>query len=87
MTLDTLVCRPDPMGPTPAKPRLVSKRTIIDRLQGLGKLDQARAALDGADAYTRERWNSRDAILANDPTTHAMLRSVGADPDMVMAPE
>ncbi|HLL28965.1 MAG TPA: hypothetical protein VKT73_15115 [Xanthobacteraceae bacterium] len=66
--------------------RLVQKTVIVDRLQTAGKLNAARAALDAADLYTRERWNARDAIYADDPTALALLQAVGADPNVIMAP-
>lgn len=71
-----------------AKPerRLVPKRVIIDRLHAAGLLDAARNALDSAPLYTRERWNARDAIYADDPESIAFLRAVGADPDVILAP-
>ena len=65
---------------------LVPKRIIIDRLQAAGKLDAARATLDAADLYTRERWNTRDAIYADDETAIALLNSIGADPAGILAP-
>lgn len=64
---------------------LVAKRVIVDRLQSNGKLDAARAALDAADLYTRERWNTRDMIFADDPTARGLLVSIGADPDVILA--
>jgi hypothetical protein len=66
---------------------LVPKRTIVDRLQAAGKLEAARAALDAADLYTRERWNTREAIFADDETALALLSAIGADPDSILAPE
>ncbi len=71
----------------PAERRLVSKATIVDRLQAAGKLDAARAALDAQDLYTRERWNSRSAIYADDVTAIALLQAIGADPAVILAPE
>jgi hypothetical protein len=65
---------------------LVPKRIIIDRLHSAGKLDDARAALDAADLYTRERWNTRDAIYADDETAIALLGLIGADPAGILAP-
>ena len=66
--------------------RLVPKRLIIDRLHAAGLLDIARKALDAADLYTRERWNARDAVFADDPESVAFLRLIGADPDVILAP-
>lgn len=65
--------------------RLVPKRIIIDRLHAAGLLDIARKALDAADLYTRERWNARDAVFADDPDTVGFLRLIGADPDTILA--
>lgn len=66
---------------------LVPKSVIIDRLHSVGKLDAARAALDAADLYTRERWNTRTAIYADDPTALGLLSSIGADPAVILAAE
>ena len=66
--------------------RLVPKRLIIDRLHAAGLLEIARKALDRADLYTRERWNARDAVFADDPDTVGFLRLIGADPDTILAP-
>ena len=65
---------------------LVPKHLIVDRLQEAGKLATARAALDAADLYTRERWNARDAIYSDDATAVALLESIGADPADILAP-
>ena len=66
---------------------LVPKRLIVERLQAAGKLEAARAALDAADLYTRERWNTRDAIYADDETALALIAAIGADPITILAPE
>lgn len=66
---------------------LVPKRLIIDRLQAVGKLEAARATLDAADLYTRERWNTRDAIYADDAAAIALLAAIGADPTAILAAE
>jgi hypothetical protein len=65
---------------------LVPKHVIVDRLQAAGKLGAARAALDAADLYTRERWNTRDAIYADDESALALLAAIGADPADILAP-
>jgi hypothetical protein len=64
---------------------LVRKSVIVDRLQSAGLLVAARAALDAADLYTRERWNTRDAIYSNDPTALAFLASIGANAAEILA--
>jgi hypothetical protein len=66
---------------------LVPTRLIVDRLQTAGKLTAARAALDAAGLYLRERWNSRLSIFADDADARAMLTAIGANPDAILAPE
>jgi hypothetical protein len=66
---------------------LVPTRLIVDRLQAAGKLAAARAALDAADLYLRERWKSRLAIYADDAAARAMLAAIGADAAQILAPE
>lgn len=79
---------PDPADPLPEPaPRLVRKSLIIDRLYAMGKLDDAYAALQAAPLYDRQRWESRNAVYFNDPTMLAVLATIGADADAVMAPE
>ncbi|TPK70211.1 hypothetical protein FJ930_19790 [Mesorhizobium sp. B2-4-15] len=65
--------------------RLVPKRIIVDRLYAAGLLDKAKAAIDAADLYTQERWNSRTDIYADDPTALAMLAVIGGDPAVIFA--
>jgi hypothetical protein len=74
-----------PSNDPPAR-RLVRRSVIVDRLQAAGKLPAARAALDAADLYTRERWSAREAIYADDPTAIALLQAIGADPEAILAP-
>jgi hypothetical protein len=66
---------------------LVRKSVIVDRLQAAGLLAAARSTLDAADLYTRERWNTRDAIYADDATAITLLTAIGADPAAILAPE
>ena len=73
--------------PTPqVERRRVAKSVIVDRLYAAGKLDAARATLDAADTYTRERWNTRVEIYADDPTAIALLQAIGANPNEILAP-
>lgn len=67
--------------------RLVPKPLIVDRLHAAGKLDAALAALEAADLYTRQRWETRQAIYSDDPTALALLQAIGADADAILAPE
>jgi hypothetical protein len=73
-----------PPSAAPALRRVVRKSVIVERLQAAGLLEAARAALDAADLYTRERWNARDAIYADDPTAMALLQTIGADPEAIL---
>lgn len=77
----------DPTPPEQPSAGAVKKSTIIDRLYATGKLEAARQALDAADLYTRERWNTRTVILSDDPTANAFLVSIGADPAVILAGE
>lgn len=72
--------------PDAGSPRvLVPKYLIVDRLQAAGKLHAARAALDASDLYTRERWNTRDAIYADDAAALALLAATGVDSADILA--
>jgi hypothetical protein len=64
----------------------VPTRIIVDRLEAAGKLEAARAALDAAPLYTRERWNNRQLVNADDPDANALLQVIGADPAVILAP-
>jgi hypothetical protein len=65
----------------------VPTRMIVDRLEAAGKLEAARAALDAAPLYMRERWNNRQLVNADDPDANALLQAIGADPAVILAPE
>lgn len=71
----------------PVERRLVAKSLIVDRLYSTMKLDAALAALNAADTYTQQRWNTRDSIYADDPTALALLQAIGADPAVIFAAE
>lgn len=73
-------------APPPPERRLVPKRVIVDRLHAAGLLEAAKAAIDGADLYTQERWNSRTDIYADDPTALGLLEAIGGDPEVIFAP-
>lgn len=66
-------------------PVIIPKRVIVDRLHVAGKLEAAKAALDAADLYTQERWNTRTDIYADDPTALAMCQQIGVDPAVILA--
>lgn len=71
----------------PAEPRLVRKALIVDRLHAAGKLEAALSVLNSADAYTQQRWLTRDSVYFNDPTLVAALTAIGADVAAIMAVE
>jgi hypothetical protein len=83
---DGVAVFPPPEAVQPPRRRLVPRSLIVDRLAEAGKLALARAALDAADLYTRERWNTRAAIYADDAAALALLQTIGADPDLILAP-
>lgn len=64
---------------------LVAKRVIVDRLEQAGLLTAARTALDAADLYTQERWNTRDRIYADDPAAVGLIQAIGGDPAVILA--
>jgi hypothetical protein len=66
---------------------LLPKRLVVDRLQAAGKFEAAWAALDDADLYRSERWNTRDAVFADDAAAIAPLQGIGTDPDEILALE
>lgn len=72
-------------APHPPK-RQVLKSVIISRLIAAGKIADARAALE-SDAAAYARWwaPDRPAINFDDPEALALLRAIGADPDVIMA--
>lgn len=66
---------------------VISKLTLVERLNSAGLLTAARAAIDSADLFTQERWNAAQTISADEPTVIAVLTAIGADLDTVLAPE
>jgi hypothetical protein len=85
-TFDGVAFFPPPEAAQPPRRRLVPRSLIVDRLAAAGTLAMARAALDAADLHTRERWNTRAAIYADDAAALALLQAIDADPDMILAP-
>ena len=73
---------PPAVTPTPITvTRTFTKQFIVDKLQSLGKLEAARAALDLAPLYTREQWNNYASINPADSSVRALLEAIGVDPD------
>lgn len=66
--------------------RYVPKYTILRRLQDADKLAAAFAAFDQLDRGRRELWHAAQDIWSEDPDTLALLRAIGADPDVILAP-
>jgi hypothetical protein len=64
--------------------RTIEKRVIIDRLNSVGLLSKARAAMDSADLYTRERWNALSFFYVDYASTRGFLSAIGADPDAIL---
>lgn len=72
--------------PPQRRRRLVPKSLIVSRLNAVGKLVAASAALS-ADLYARERWYAPDkpAVYADDEEVLALLKAIGADPAVILA--
>lgn len=83
---DTLVASGAEIAPFAGR-RLVPKSTIVDRLNDAGKLSDASKALN-ADLYARERWYAPDkpGVYADDAEVLALLKVIGADPAVILAP-
>lgn len=82
---DAVYRRTQDPSTVPPPRRLVPKRVIVDRLHATGKLVAAKSALDAADLYTQERWNTRTEVYADDETTLQFLASIDADPEVILA--
>lgn len=70
----------------PAERRMVPKGIIVERLIAAGKIEAARAALAQISVADQERWNAKPAVYADDPRALALLRAIGADPAVILAP-
>lgn len=66
--------------------RLIPKGVIVERLIAAGKIEAARAALATLSVADQERWNAKPAVYADDPRALALLRAIGADPAVILAP-
>lgn len=73
-------------GDAPTPRRYVPKYTILRRLQDDGRLATAFQAFDQLSREKRELWHAAQDIWSEDPDTLALLRAIGADPDVIMAP-
>lgn len=66
--------------------RLVPKGVIVERLIAAGKIEAARAALAQISVADQERWNAKPAVYADDSRALDLLRAIGADPAVILAP-
>ena len=78
-----------PPAPEPEPPprRYVRKLLILDRLSDAGLFDAAFAALGGPGEVGYERWQAASEIAADDAQVRGLLTAIGADPDVILAPE
>lgn len=70
-----------------AAPRVLSKLTVIDRLNKAGLFKAAFTALGGPGALLYERWSAASEVNTKDPDVLALLGAIGADVQTVLAPE
>lgn len=74
-----------PARPEPG-PHAVSKYTIITRLEAAGKFADALAALR-SDDLLYEKWSAVTAIKPDDQPARDLFRSIGLNPDEILARE
>lgn len=68
--------------------RKVDRLLIVKRLDVAGKLAAAEAAMLETDPLTRQRWNmATGGVYADDPDTIDFLKTIGADPSVILAEE
>lgn len=77
---------PDPADVPESERRMVPKGVIVERLIAAGKIEAARAALAQISVADQERWNAKPAVYADDARALALLRAIGADPAVILAP-
>lgn len=65
--------------------RKVAKLTVIERLDAAGLFAAVMAALGGTGDLPYERWAASSEIYADDADFIAVLTSVGADPEVILA--
>jgi len=72
----------------PAERVRIDKTTVHERLIAAGKMDAAYAALMQNSTYFA-RWFApgHTYVYADDPDAIALLLAIGADPDVILAPE
>lgn len=67
--------------------RTIPKSVIVSRLIATNKIGAAKAALDASPAaFARWFASDRPAINHDDPDALALLKAIGADPDVILAP-
>jgi len=75
------------IGETPISRFLISKLVVIDRLYEHNHFENAILALGGPGAYHYERWVAASYLYSDDPGLLALLGAIGADPEIILAPE
>ena len=82
---------PTAIGPYQAPaagPLLLSKVTILDRLNAAGLLAKAFAAMGGPGSYVYERWQAASEMVdTTNPLVTQVLDAIGADKATILAPE
>lgn len=73
-----------PIAPTPR--RAVRKLLIVDRLIAAG-LAEAAAAGFAQQPVAKMRWDAATDVWADDADVIGFLTAIGADPDVILAPE
>lgn len=67
--------------------RTIPKSVIVSRLIAANKIGAAKAALDASPAaFARWFASDRPAINHDDPDALALLKAIGADPGVILAP-
>jgi hypothetical protein len=69
------------------EPYIVTKMTIVDRLEANGLIAAAEAQLAAITPYLRQKWLARNLIHSDAQDMWEFLISIGADPDVILAPD
>lgn len=71
-----------------ARPLLLSKVTILDRLNAAGLLAKAFTAMGGPGSYVYERWQAASEMIdTTNPLVTQVLDAIQADKTIILAPE
>lgn len=78
----------DDYNPPPPAPVIISKVTILDRLNAAGLVSAAFQAMGGPGSYVYERWQAAgDQIDVDHPLVVHVLDAIGADKAVILAAE